>query len=130
MVLQQNFNTCMFKDKDLNYLQYIKAKFYLQIGVLYKAIFPLSLYILLQIFILKYFLPFLIHQLGWRKSVQYFFLVGSLTLVLFYPLLGSFFIENFGNSLNLYFQKFEFNASLYYVLRWFGFSIKKFSNKI
>lgn len=73
------------------------------------------------------FLPFLIHQLGWRKSTQYFVIVGSVTLALFYPLLGSFFIENFGNSLNLYFQKFEFNASLYYALRWIGFKISGFN---
>jgi hypothetical protein len=69
------------------------------------------------------FLPFLIHKLGWRRSMQYFIIVGSVTLALFYPLFGSFFIENFGNSLNLYFQKFEFNASLYYALRWVGFQI-------
>ena len=73
------------------------------------------------------FLPFLIHKLGWRKSLQYFIIVGSVTVALFYPLLGTFFIKNFGNSLNLYFQKFEFNASLYYVLRWFGFQISGFN---
>jgi alpha-1,6-mannosyltransferase len=73
------------------------------------------------------FLPFLIHKLGWRKSIQYFVIVGTVTLALFYPLLGSFFMENFGNSLNLYFQKFEFNASLYYVFRWIGFKILGFN---
>lgn len=69
------------------------------------------------------FLPFLIYKLGWKRSFQYFIIVGSVTIALFYPLLGTFFIENFGNSLNLYFQKFEFNASLYYALRWLGFQI-------
>ena len=69
------------------------------------------------------FLPFLIHKLGWKKSLQYFVIVGVVTVALFWPLFGSFFIENFGKSLNLYFQKFEFNASLYYVFRWLGYQV-------
>lgn len=73
------------------------------------------------------FLPFLIHQLGWKRSLQYFTIVGVVTIGLFYPLLGSFFIENFGNSLNLYFQKFEFNASIYYALRWLGFQLSGYN---
>ncbi len=73
------------------------------------------------------FLPFLIHKLGWKRSWQYFTIVGVVTIALFYPLLGSFFIENFGNSLNLYFQKFEFNASIYYVLRWIGFQLSGYN---
>ncbi|MFK7950054.1 MAG: glycosyltransferase 87 family protein [Saprospiraceae bacterium] len=73
------------------------------------------------------FLPFLIHKLGWKRSFQYFTIVGVVTVGLFYPLLGSFFIENFGNSLNLYFQKFEFNASIYYALRWLGFQLSGYN---
>lgn len=73
------------------------------------------------------FLPFLIHKLGGKRSLQYFMIVGIVIIALFYPLLGSFFIENFGNSLNLYFQKFEFNASIYYALRWFGFQISGYN---
>jgi hypothetical protein len=68
-------------------------------------------------------LPFLIHKLGWKKSLSYFTIVGVVTVALFYPLFGSFFIENFGSSLGLYFQKFEFNASIYYVLRWLGYQV-------
>jgi hypothetical protein len=64
------------------------------------------------------FLPFLIRRLGWKKGIQYFGIVGITILVLFFPLLNGIFIQNFGESLDLYFQKFEFNASIYYVLRW------------
>ncbi len=67
------------------------------------------------------FLPFLIPLLGWKRSFQYFIIVGSVTLALFIPLFSAEFIANFGDSLNLYFQKFEFNASLYYIFRWIGF---------
>ena len=67
------------------------------------------------------FLPFFIVRLGWNRSISYFFIVGLVLLLLFAPLLGPFFIENFGNSLDLYFQQFEFNASVYYLLREWGF---------
>lgn len=67
------------------------------------------------------FLPFFIKRLGWKKSVQYFAIIGITLAVLFFPLINGVFIENFGNSLNLYFQKFEFNASIYYLARWIGF---------
>ncbi len=73
------------------------------------------------------FLPFLIYKIGWLKSLRYFAIVGGVSMALFYPLLGQFFITNFGNSLNLYFQKFEFNASIYYVLRWLGFQISGYN---
>jgi hypothetical protein len=65
------------------------------------------------------FLPFLIRRLGWKKSVQYFGVVGISLLILFSPLLNGIFIQNFAESLDLYFRKFEFNASIYYLMRWF-----------
>ncbi len=69
------------------------------------------------------FLPFLIKRLGWKGSFQYFAIVGITLLILFLPLFDATFISNFGDSLNLYFQKFEFNASVYYLLRWVGFQV-------
>ncbi|MFK7808957.1 MAG: hypothetical protein AB8F74_14225 [Saprospiraceae bacterium] len=69
------------------------------------------------------FLPFLIRRLGWQKSLGYFTIVGVVVLLLFAPLLNGVFLSHFGDSLNLYFQKFEFNASVYYLLRWIGFQI-------
>ncbi len=69
------------------------------------------------------FLPFLLRKLGWRKSVVYFLGVTGFTAMLFLPWLEQTFIANFGNSLNLYFQKLEFNASIYYLARWVGFQI-------
>jgi hypothetical protein len=52
--------------------------------------------------------------------------LGILTIslfLLFLPLYNTQLVENMGASLNLYFQKFEFNASIYYGLRWIGFQI-------
>ena len=67
------------------------------------------------------FLPFLIRRLGWKKSFQYFTITGVVIVLLFAPLLSGVFIDNFGKSLDLYFQKFEFNASIYYLVRWIGY---------
>ncbi len=65
-------------------------------------------------------LPLLIRRLGWAKSIRYFGIMGLVLLLLFSPLLNATFIANFGSSLDLYFQKFEFNASVYYLLRSIG----------
>lgn len=69
------------------------------------------------------FFPLLIRRLGWRRSYWYFPLTGFAILLLFLPLVSATFIENFSQSLDLYFRKFEFNGSLYYLLRWIGFQI-------
>ncbi len=67
-------------------------------------------------------LPFLLWRL-WGKPYRVFFLTfGAVTLLLFLPLLaGAGVVDGFGDSLDLYFRKFEFNASLYYVLRAYGY---------
>ncbi|AEE49611.1 hypothetical protein [Haliscomenobacter hydrossis] len=65
------------------------------------------------------FLPFFIRRWGWPKwSVQYFMLMGLALLLLFMPMLSLAFLRGFGSSLDLYFQRFEFNAGIYYLLRW------------
>lgn len=69
------------------------------------------------------FLPFFIKQLPWKKVLMYYLLTGLSILLLFVPILNEAFITNFGQSLNLYFQKLEFNASFYYLLRWIGFKL-------
>jgi hypothetical protein len=69
-------------------------------------------------------LPFLIARLGFKKSLAYFSILGITLLLLFTPLLNSFFFNHFGESLNLYFRQFEFNASVYYLARWVGFQME------
>ena len=67
-------------------------------------------------------LPFLLKRLWGRPFWTFFGGVGVVTGLLFVPLLlGSGFLEGFGGSLDLYFRKFEFNASVYYLLRAYGF---------
>ena len=70
------------------------------------------------------FLPFLIRRMGWWKSIRFFSITGVVVLILFLPLINGVFIQNFGNSLDLYFRRFEFNGSIYYLARTIGYQIK------
>lgn len=70
------------------------------------------------------FLPFLIAKLTWRRSVIYFLVMGMILMVMFVPLVNHFFLQNFSNSLNLYFRRFEFNASVFYTLQWIGYELE------
>jgi hypothetical protein len=69
-------------------------------------------------------LPLLIKRLGLRKSLRYFAVVGAAVLLLFAPFLNVQSISNFFGGLSLYFNVFEFNASLHYIARWIGYLIK------
>lgn len=73
------------------------------------------------------FLPFVLRKLGLRK----FFVFGGAVLatvaVVFLPLLSVEVLQHIFQSLDLYFQKFEFNASAYYFLRWLGFKLAGFN---
>ena len=65
-------------------------------------------------------LPFLINLVGWKRALKLFMVMLICLVLLFIPLVSDVFINNFGASLDLYFQKFEFNASVYYLVRAIG----------
>ncbi len=67
------------------------------------------------------FMPLLIPYLGFKRAVRYFIMLGIVLLVIFFPVWIN--LPFFLQSLDLYFQKFEFNASVYYLLRWLGFKV-------
>ncbi|RYU78247.1 glycosyltransferase 87 family protein [Hymenobacter persicinus] len=68
-------------------------------------------------------LPLLLRRLGWRVFLVYTALTLLLVGLLFAPFLSAGLVGNFGRSLDLYFHKFEFNASLYYLVRALGYQI-------
>ena len=73
------------------------------------------------------FLPFYIKRLGWWKTAIYG-TVAILTVALLYvPFWTPDFVENTFSSLRLYFANFEFNASVYYVIREIGFWYKGYN---
>jgi hypothetical protein len=67
------------------------------------------------------FLPALISKLGWRKSLWFYCVVALTTVVAFLPLLDENVIAGLSTSIGYYFKKFEFNASIYYLVREWGF---------
>ncbi len=73
------------------------------------------------------FLPALIPFLGAKRALKYFMVVGLISLVLFFPFYTATLIPHFFSSIELYFQNFEFNASIYYVIREVGFLFTGFN---
>jgi len=69
------------------------------------------------------FLPALIPLMGFQKAIKYFAVIGLGCLLLFYPFYTSTLFTHFMSSLELYFQHFEFNASIYYIIREVGYLI-------
>ncbi|HMG93956.1 MAG TPA: glycosyltransferase 87 family protein [Chryseolinea sp.] len=73
------------------------------------------------------FLPVLIQRLGWRKGWKFCIITGITALVIFIPLFDQQIISGFYQSIGYYFNRFEFNASLYYIVRWLGWIIFGFN---
>lgn len=66
------------------------------------------------------FVPLIIKKLGWKKGWLYVVIAGVTTLLLFLFFFDFASLQNMAKSIDLFFQKFEFNASLYYFIRWIG----------
>ena len=73
------------------------------------------------------FIPLLVLRLGWRKAFQFCVIVTLSCVLMLLPLWATDITTGFGQSLGLYFRKFEFNASLYYLVREYGFWNKGFN---
>lgn len=66
-------------------------------------------------------------KLGWQKLLCFYCIVGILVVISFLPFFSGQFLSNFFASIALWFQKFEFNASIYYIVRWVGFQVKGYN---
>ncbi len=66
------------------------------------------------------FLPIVWRWLGWRKGLVFNLIFGICCIALFAPVLAV--LPNILESLDLYFRKFQFNASIYYLVREVGIS--------
>ena len=69
------------------------------------------------------FLPVVLVWLGWRRGFRFLLIFSAVCLFLFLPLLDLQVLRNMAGSLNLYFRQFEFNASIYYLLKTTGTAI-------
>ncbi len=78
-------------------------------------------------FIPVLFLPLIVNRLGWKKGLIYSIIAGLTTLILFALLFDITTIQHLIASVDLFIRRFEFNASVYYVVRWIGTLIKGYN---
>ena len=72
-------------------------------------------------------LPLVMRNLGWQRGLAYAGLTGAFTVLLFLPFVNAELVQNVGASLRLYVQNFEFNASVYYLVRAAGYQFLGFN---
>ncbi len=72
-------------------------------------------------------LPLLLRYLGWKKGIVFCLIAVGFAAISFLPFVSVQSINTFSQSLNLYFQNFEFNASIYYVAREIGWWVKGYN---
>lgn len=73
------------------------------------------------------FLPLLYKRLGCKKWVLFCILVVGVVVGLFLPFFSLEFVNNYSKTVGLWFQNFEFNASIYYVLREIGYLFRGYN---
>ena len=69
------------------------------------------------------FLPLFFKKLGLKQAIGYYLVTALIVLLLFAPFISEALIANFMSSIELYFQNFEFNASVYYIVRAIGYEV-------
>ncbi|NND63339.1 MAG: DUF2029 domain-containing protein [Flavobacteriaceae bacterium] len=69
----------------------------------------------------KYFVNKGLFSKGFWKLKKFFWLIIGTVVITFLPFLSSNFIANFSQTIALWFNDFEFNASVHYIIRWISF---------
>ncbi|MEM9857052.1 MAG: hypothetical protein AAF843_06840 [Bacteroidota bacterium] len=72
-------------------------------------------------------LPVFLRRISIKRLCIVFVSTGLMLTLVFWPLYDPALIEGMSQSISLYFQKFEFNASLYYLIREIGFLTKGYN---
>ncbi len=66
-------------------------------------------------------LPLFLKGLKWERVFTYFALVGAVVLISFAPFASDALMQKYTASIGLWFGTFEFNASIYYIVREIGY---------
>jgi hypothetical protein len=66
------------------------------------------------------FLPLFLKYLGVKKAIVFYVLVGASALLFIFPFFTQDLIDNYGQTIGLWFSNFEFNASIYNLVKRIG----------
>ncbi|MET7029669.1 glycosyltransferase 87 family protein [Sediminicola luteus] len=66
------------------------------------------------------FLPLFLKHYGIKKSLIFYFIIGGAVLVFTLPFFTMDFIANYSATIGLWFSNFEFNASIYNIIKYVG----------
>ena len=66
-------------------------------------------------------------ELSMTKLISFYAIVGLTTIMLFAPFYSSQFVTNYAQTVGLWFQNFEFNASIYYIARDIGYLFRGYN---
>lgn len=66
-------------------------------------------------------------QVHIKKLLSFYGIVGLVTILLFVPFYNSEFVTNYSQTVALWFNNFEFNASMYYIAREIGFLFRGYN---
>tara|TARA_B110000046_G_scaffold47958_1_gene53038 strand:- start:14087 stop:15421 length:1335 start_codon:yes stop_codon:yes gene_type:complete len=70
-----------------------------------------------------FFLPIVLRKLSFKKAAIFYSIFGIVFIALWIPFYNSTLLPHFLKSFSLYSKTFEFNASVYYIIRAIGFEI-------
>ncbi|WP_411274719.1 hypothetical protein [Daejeonella sp.] len=98
----------------------VLALYQLHIGKFVWAAVFISLSISIKLIPLM-LLPLFIKYLGFKRAMRFFMMVGVMTLASFLPFFSVSFLNNYMSTIALWFINFEFNASIYYIIRSIGY---------
>ncbi|MFT4543934.1 MAG: alpha-1,6-mannosyltransferase [Bacteroidia bacterium] len=73
------------------------------------------------------FLPFFIKRIGWVKTAVFSLVFGLIMVLMYAPFWSAELVQNTRETLALYFSYFEFNGSVYYLVREVGFWVKGYN---
>ncbi|WP_299338826.1 mannosyltransferase [uncultured Psychroserpens sp.] len=65
--------------------------------------------------------------IDYKTLVQFYIIVGLTTCILFAPFFSLEFVNNYAETVGLWFQNFEFNGSIYYIAREIGYRFRGYN---